>query len=206
MGIGRPSGYERAAPECSQSRRRGDYFARLTAFTTTSKKASLAKIGLLSFAAIAQFRPCLLRRSRLAKSDCPRCGRRHSRGFAVWAYTLLLPTLIEDSALGASLLQHGPFGLAFLRPEMLFYMSFDPMTHGVVWSFFFNMLAFVSVSLLRPLEPIERLQTNIFIEGRQPAAACAGFQALAHDVPYGRSRGDGVPVSRGGARACQRFA
>ena len=32
----------------------------------------------------------------------------------------------------------------------------------------FNVVAFLSVSLLRPLEPIERLQTNLFIEDANP--------------------------------------
>ena len=101
----------------------------------------------------------------------PRRGARRrafSPAVALWAYTLLLPRLIGDTAAGAAFLNDGPFGIAFLRPEMLFYLKFDPLTHGVVWSLTINVIAFVSVSLLRPLEPIERLQTNLFIEDANP--------------------------------------
>ena len=54
--------------------------------------------------------------------------------------------------------------MAFLRPQMLFYLHFDPLTHGVVWSIFVNLLVYITASALRAPEPIERLQANIFIE------------------------------------------
>ena len=44
------------------------------------EKSSLAEIGLLSFAAIAQFAPAFLYRLRLAASDGARGGGGHSRG------------------------------------------------------------------------------------------------------------------------------
>jgi Na+/proline symporter/signal transduction histidine kinase/CheY-like chemotaxis protein len=134
------------------------------AFYDKIGNASLSEIGLLSFAAIAQFAPAFFIGLFWRRATARGAAAGILAGFAVWAYTLLLPKLIADTAAGAAFLNDGPFGIAFLRPEMLFYLQFDHLTHGVVWSIALNLVAFLSVSLLRPLEPIERLQTNLFIE------------------------------------------
>ncbi len=62
----------------------------------------------------------------------------------------------------------GPFGIAVLRPQALFYLAFDPLTHGVLWSMVANITAYVAVSLWRAPEPIERLQAHVFVL-RRPA-------------------------------------
>jgi signal transduction histidine kinase/PAS domain-containing protein len=80
------------------------------------------------------------------------------------------------------IMQHGLFGLNLLRPEMLFYMNFDPLTHGVVWSLFFNILAYVTVSLMRDPEPIERIQANVFIENSFPRTVAPSFRAWRTSV------------------------
>jgi Na+/proline symporter/signal transduction histidine kinase len=147
------------------------------------EKASLAEIGLLSFAAIAQFAPAFFAGLIWRRATARGAAAGILAGFAVWAYTLLLPALISDTSSGAAILKDGLFGIPFLRPEMLFYLSFDHLTHGVVWSLFFNLLAFVLVSLLRPLEPIERLQTNIFIEDAHPQVAVQAFKPWRTSVP-----------------------
>jgi Na+/proline symporter/nitrogen-specific signal transduction histidine kinase len=153
------------------------------AFYDRIGNASLAEIGLLSFTAIAQFAPAFFVGLIWRRATARGAAAGILAGFAVWAYTLLLPKLIEDTALGSAILRDGPFGIAFLRPEMLFYTNFDHLTHGVVWTLFFNVLAFVFVSLLRPLEPIERLQTNIFIEDANPAPAAPAFKPWRTSVP-----------------------
>ena len=153
------------------------------AFYDKIEKASLAEIGLLSFAAIAQFAPAFFIGLFWRRATARGAAAGILAGFAVWAYTLLLPRLISDTAAGAAFLKDGPFGLAFLRPEMLFYLNFDPLTHGVVLSLTFNVVAFLSVSLLRPLEPIERLQTNLFIEDGNPHLAPA-FKPWRSTIPF----------------------
>jgi signal transduction histidine kinase/CheY-like chemotaxis protein len=62
-------------------------------------------------------------------------------------------------------------------------MNLDPLTNGVLWSLSINVVAFVSVSLLRPLEPIERLQTNLFIEDGNPNLAPA-FKPWRSTIPF----------------------
>jgi signal transduction histidine kinase/CheY-like chemotaxis protein len=106
-------------------------------------------------------------------------------GSAVWAYTLLLPRFVAGDPIHSFILEHGPLGISLLRPEMLFFLNFDPFTHGVVWSLFFNTLAFVTVSLLRPPEPIERLQANVFIEEPAPRYEAPHFRPWRSAVTMG---------------------
>ncbi|MFP3920370.1 MAG: NahK/ErcS family hybrid sensor histidine kinase/response regulator [Dichotomicrobium sp.] len=131
--------------------------------------SALASIGLLSFAAIAQLAPAffggLMWRGATARGALAGIFA----GFAIWAYTLLLPFLARAGEIAPDIVENGPFGISLLRPEMLFNMSFEPLTHGVFWSLIFNIIAYVSVSLLRPPEPIERLQGTRFIDERQSA-------------------------------------
>jgi Na+/proline symporter/signal transduction histidine kinase len=129
---------------------------------------ALASIGLLSFVAISQFAPAFFGGLLWRRGTARGAIAGILAGFAVWAYTLLLPYFVRAGLIDPSFLESGLFGLAILRPQMLFYTNFDPLTHGVVWSLFFNVLAFVMVSLLRPPVPIERLQANVFIEQDPP--------------------------------------
>ena len=154
------------------------------AFYDKIGNASLSEIGLLSFAAIGQFAPAFFIGLFWRRATARGAAAGILAGFAVWAYTLLLPRLIEGTAAGAAFINDGPFGIAVLRPEMLFYLQFDPLTHGVVWSLAFNVLAFLSVSLLRPLEPIERLQTNLFIDNANPHPSTSPFRPWRTTVPY----------------------
>ena len=125
----------------------------------------LASIGLVSFAAIAQFAPAffggLIWRNATARGAIAGivCG------FAVWAYTLLLPWVIEAGWVPRAVLTDGPLGLSFLSPKALFYLQMDALSHGVLWSMAVNVLVFVVVSLLKAPEPVERLQAQVFVLG-----------------------------------------
>jgi len=124
----------------------------------------LVSIGLVSFAAIAQFAPAffggLIWRNATARGAIAGIVS----GFGVWAYTLLLPWIIEAGWIPRSVLTDGPFGLGFLAPQALFYLRFEPpLTHGVLWSIATNILVFVTVSLLKAPEPVERLQAHVFV-------------------------------------------
>lgn len=137
---------------------------------------ALASIGLLSFSAIAQFAPAFFggliwrratARGAIAGIVC---------GFAVWAYTLLLPSFINSGWMSPDILQHGPFGLGLLRPQILFNIEFEPISHGVFWSLLINIVAYVTASLLRAPLPIERLQANIFIQDELHRPQTPGFR------------------------------
>ncbi len=130
--------------------------------------AALAQTGLLSFAAVAQFAPAffggLLWRGATARGAMAGI----LAGFALWAYTLLLPTFADAGWLAAGFVSDGPFGLGFLRPRMLFNLEFDPLTHGVLWSLGVNVITFVSVSIMSWQTPIERLQASVFVSADLP--------------------------------------
>ena len=78
-------------------------------FRLAGEAYALVAIGLISFAAVAQFAPAvigghLLERARPAPARSP--GSR--AGFAVWLYTLLLPSFAKSGWLPASFLDRGP--------------------------------------------------------------------------------------------------
>jgi Na+/proline symporter/signal transduction histidine kinase len=124
--------------------------------------AQLAAIGLLSFAAIAQFAPAffggLIWRGGTARGAIGGM----LVGFAVWAYTLFIPSFLDDNTTGMLLLQHGPFGIEALRPQDLFGTDLPPLMHGVLWSLSLNILIYIVLSLLRKPSAIERLQAELF--------------------------------------------
>ncbi|MER2604683.1 MAG: PAS domain-containing hybrid sensor histidine kinase/response regulator [Siculibacillus sp.] len=125
--------------------------------------SALSEIGLLAFSAIAQFAPAFVGALFWRRGTARGAIAGILVGIAMWFYTLAMPTFIEAGYGSSSLLYGGPFGMWLLRPQALFSLSFDPLSHGVFWSLIFNTVAFISVSMMRPPEPIERLQANVFV-------------------------------------------
>jgi PAS domain S-box-containing protein len=109
---------------------------------------SLASIGLLSFAAVAQFAPTLV-----AALYWPRASRSGILaglivGYSLWMYTLLLPSLLAINGVVPAWVESGPFGWSFLAPQALFgWTAPDVLSHGVFWSLIGNVLALVGFSL-----------------------------------------------------------
>ena len=120
----------------------------------------LASIGLMSFAAIAQFAPAFFGGLVWRGANARGAALGMAAGIAVWAYTLLFPSLAGP---GTDILVHGPFGLAALRPQALFGTVAEPLNHGVMWSLSINALFFVLGSLSRASVPLERIQAAIFV-------------------------------------------
>ncbi|MGI9386517.1 MAG: hybrid sensor histidine kinase/response regulator, partial [Methyloligellaceae bacterium] len=137
---------------------------------------ALASIGLLSFAAIAQFAPALFGGLFWRRATARGAIAGIVTGFAVWAYTLLLPSLAGAGLVSQEFLHQGPYGIGMLQPQMLFNLKFDPLTHGVIWSIFLNIAAYTAFSLMRPPKPIERLQANAFIENEFPRPHTPAFR------------------------------
>ncbi|WP_309083443.1 PAS domain-containing hybrid sensor histidine kinase/response regulator [Chelativorans sp.] len=129
-------------------------------YRETTGNTRLAAIGLISFAAIAQFAPAFLGGLiwRGANSRGALAGM--TAGFAIWAYTLLFPSLAPA---GTDIITHGPFGIAALRPQALFGTVAEPLNHGVLWSLTINTLFFILGSLSRAAKPLERIQASIFV-------------------------------------------
>ncbi|ROO87808.1 hypothetical protein EDD29_5450 [Actinocorallia herbida] len=117
-------------------------------FRTFGSGLPLVSFGLLSFAAVAQFAPAVL------GGLFWRYGTRHgalaglSAGFAVWVYTLLLPTFDKAGWLPGALTDQGLFEQDWLRPQALFGLSgMDEISHAMFWSMFVNVGLYVAVSL-----------------------------------------------------------
>jgi Na+/proline symporter/signal transduction histidine kinase/CheY-like chemotaxis protein len=145
----------------------------------------LVSIGLVSFAAIAQFAPAffggLLWRNATARGAIAGIVS----GFAVWAYTLLLPWVIEAGWLPLSIKTEGPFGLRFLAPQSLFYLQLDPLTHGVLWSMAVNVTMLVVGSLIKAPVPVERMQAHLFVLRDLPRPPAPGFRMWRSSITAG---------------------
>jgi Na+/proline symporter/CheY-like chemotaxis protein len=125
--------------------------------------AQLASIGLLSFAAVAQLAPAFFGGLIWRRGTARGALAGMTVGIVVWAYTLLLPSLAAVGIVSESLLSHGPWGIALLRPQALIGLDLPPLAHGVIWSLSLNVLAYVVLSLGRAPTSIERLQADLFV-------------------------------------------
>ncbi|HEY9453567.1 MAG TPA: PAS domain-containing hybrid sensor histidine kinase/response regulator [Bradyrhizobium sp.] len=123
----------------------------------------LAAIGLLSFAALAQLAPAFFGGLFWREGTARGAMTGMLVGFAVWAYTLFLPSFLEGNTAGMLLLQHGPFGIEALRPRALFGADLPPLMHGVLWSLSLNILTYIVMSLAHRPSSIERLQADLFV-------------------------------------------
>src|SRR5438270_175293 len=123
----------------------------------------LAAIGLLSFAAIAQLAPSFFGGLLWRRATARGAIGGMLVGFAVWLYTLFIPSFMDTSTAGILLLQHGPFGIEALRPQALFGADLPPLMHGVVWSLSLNILTYVLLSLARRPSSIELVQAGLFV-------------------------------------------
>jgi Na+/proline symporter/signal transduction histidine kinase len=134
-------------------------------FRFIGESVTLVSIGLLSFAAAAQFAPSIIggiywrgatRRGALAGL---------SAGFLIWAYTLLLPSFARSGWLPLEFVEHGPLGIALLRPyELLGLGGLDHMTHALFWSMLTNVGLYVGVSLYSRQSAVERIQAALFVD------------------------------------------
>jgi signal transduction histidine kinase len=122
-------------------------------------------IGLVSFAAVAQFAPAIL--GGLFWKGATRRGAvvGLAGGFAVWAYTLLLPSFAQSGWLPASFVDEGPFGLGLLAPHALLGLDgLDEVSHAMIWSMLVNAGALVGISLVGRRGPVERVQAAAFVD------------------------------------------
>jgi signal transduction histidine kinase len=125
--------------------------------------AALAAIGLLSFAAIAQVAPAFLGGLIWRRGTANGATAGLLIGLVVWAYTLLLPSLVPPDGAWIGLVREGPLALGFLKPTALFGLDLPVLPHGVFWSLALNLLAYVCFSLAATPSTIERLQANAFV-------------------------------------------
>ncbi|MDX9885168.1 sensor histidine kinase [Thauera sp.] len=145
-------------------------------FRLAGEAYALVSIGLISFAAVAQFAPVVL------GGMYWRGGTREGAlagllsGFTVWGYTLMLPSFAKSGWLDPGFLEQGLFGLAWLKPEQLFGLAgWDNISHALFWSLLANIGAYVLVSLARIPTGAEATQGALFVDvfrrGESPPAS-----------------------------------
>jgi PAS domain S-box-containing protein len=124
----------------------------------------LVNIGIISFAAVLQFAPVVLGGILWRGANKMGACLALMSGFAIWCYTLLLPSFIKSGLLYSDLLYTGPFRIALLKPESLFGLTaFGPVTHCVFWSLVFNIGFFVFGSLIFKQSTREESRAEEFV-------------------------------------------
>lgn len=126
---------------------------------------SLASIGMLSFAAAAQFAPALIGGLYWKRGNRLGVIVGMNVGFAIWAYSLLMPAMINAGVLPHAWLTGGPLGLAWLSPTALFGLNLgDTFTHGVMLSLGTNLFCYIFVSQITSQRVVERIQASLFVD------------------------------------------
>jgi Na+/proline symporter/signal transduction histidine kinase len=155
-------------------------------FRVAGEAYALVSIGLISFAAVAQFAPVVI--GGLFWKGGTRDGAVAglAAGFALWAYTLLLPSFAKSGWLPEGFIASGLFGSELLRPQQLLGLTgLDEITHCLVWSLLANLGAYVGVSLMRVPNAREARQASLFVGGTDLAGhtAWGGSAGVADLLP-----------------------
>ena len=180
-------------------------------FAIAGEAYALVSIGLISFAAVAQFAPAML--AGLYWKGGTRSGALAGLllGFALWAYTLMLPSVAKSGWLPAAFLHDGPWGITLLKPEQLLGLSgLDNLTHALFWSLLANVCAFVALWLWRPPSARETSQALLFVDVFRATAADATSGAAGPVFWRGRAQvRELLPLASrflGAERATQHFS
>jgi len=126
---------------------------------------SLVSIGMVSFAAVAQFAPAVI--GGIYWKDASQKGAMAGIciGFFIWFYTAVIPSMASTGFVDISIINNGPWGISWLKPPSLFGMQgMDSITHCFFWSMFFNILLFILVSLYSKRSAQEIYQAEIFVD------------------------------------------
>ncbi|MBC7133684.1 MAG: sodium:solute symporter [Roseovarius sp.] len=145
-------------------------------FRVSGGGTALAAIGLIAFVGVAQFLPALM--GGLFWRGATRTGALAGvlLGAAIWLYSLFLPSFGASALLPQAVLDQGPWGLGWLRPQALFGAEgMDPVIHALMWSLLLNVAAFILGSLLSFPQPLERLQGAQFVNAFDQPGAPGGW-------------------------------
>lgn len=132
-------------------------------YRSANMNAGLASIGLLSFAAIAQFAPALLGGLVWRRANARGAITGLSGGMFVWAYLLFVPSFGGPDNSGIAGIM-----LSFLVPgtDIFSGTRADPLVNSVILSLLVNTAFFIVGSLSRPAKALERMQAGVFIPQR----------------------------------------
>ncbi len=126
---------------------------------------SLVSIGMVSFAAVAQFAPTVLGGIYWKSASQKGAMAGICSGFAIWFFTAVIPSMCSAGILNSDIVVNGIFGIEWLNPVSLFGISgMDMITHCFFWSILFNTISFIAVSLYTSRSAQETYQAEIFVD------------------------------------------
>ena len=170
--------------------------------TLVSARESLASIGLVAFAAMAQFTPHLILAVYGTNRDPWPARASLATGLVLWLYTLGLPPILPSAWLET--LAAGP-----LDPlRLLGIGTASPLVHGVLWSIGANLLVFAAVAARRapggplPLMLRSGRQVTDLAELVQLTSSFVGQERAEQEFPGVRS---GAPIDRRSANRAQQL-
>ena len=141
---------------------------------------ALAAIGLISFTGAVQILPAMLGGIFWRAATGLGAAAGLLTGLCVWLWTLFLPSFGVDVFVSQAVMDAGPWGAQWLRPEALFGMGgLDPLVHGIMWSMILNTAMFVLVSLFTFPAPLERLQGAQFVNVFDHSSAAPAWTSTA---------------------------
>ena len=150
-------------------------------FRAAGEATALVSIGLVSFAAVAQFGPAVLGGIFWKGGNRNGALAGLAAGFLLWAYTLLLPSFARSGWFPEDFLGQGPFGIELLRPEQLFGLTgFDSVSHAMFWTMLANIGLYIGVSLFTRQSAAEHGQAALFVDAfREPGAGARFWRGTA---------------------------
>ncbi|MES1263345.1 MAG: hybrid sensor histidine kinase/response regulator, partial [Peristeroidobacter soli] len=117
-------------------------------FRLAPNAPSLASIGTLALAAVAQFAPAIFAAVYWPGASRAGVAGGLATGFVLTVYTLLIPAIASDGGSPPAWVNEGPFGFTWLKPGALFGIEMpNAFSHGVMWSLTLNVAVLVALSL-----------------------------------------------------------
>ena len=168
---------------------------------SVGESTSLVDMGLISFEAVCIFAPTLILGLYWKGGNRNGAIAGVLAGFVVWAYTALLPSLVNSGVV-----EHKGFVAAvmdsyWLDPEALFGLTgLGHWGHALFWILLFNLVFFVSFSLFTRQDAAEERQALRFVSSYSPKILPARSSVEQIETLLGRYIGRGA-----GRRAVQRF-
>ncbi len=146
------------------------YYQYISAYT------ALASIGLIAFVAAIQFAPAIVGGVYWKKATRQGATFGLIAGFAVWFYTLFLPTLAGTGWLPSGLIETGLFGIEYLKSYALFgFDQWTPITHALILSLAANIGCYIYFSLTRKSDLLGRIQAAKFTQTTQQKDSSDGL-------------------------------
>ncbi len=134
-------------------------------FRAAGEAYALVGIGLISFAAVAQFAPAMFGGMYWKQGTHAGAVAGLLGGFAVWLYTLLLPSFAKSGWIDRGFVEQGLWGIGAFKAQALFGLGgLDEISHSLWWSLLVNIGLYVAVSLNSRPDALEAGQAERFVD------------------------------------------